>query len=302
MTFIAVQANCLAATDVLPYPMDPQRVKEVCASFCGLSPTTPSCAGHSTCFFSGPNRNPTCACLTGYADGELPGTCVAVVAAGGAPAADLSFLTSLSVSFDDGGGAAMAVSGAATVETDSSVVLTSNQQAAWGAAFLVSRVRLFSYAVKNHSRGREIAFKLSFSFSIAPATDSSGVGKGGLAFVITATEVVFGGDGSTLGYVGMDERSLAVEFDTFQDASGGDPSNSHVGINVGKGGLLSVYVGTAATRPAKPALTRSVSLCDVLKPTFEEATFMVGFTAASSDPPQQHTVLQWSLDTGTYRL
>ncbi|CAI5498243.1 unnamed protein product [Closterium sp. Naga37s-1] len=303
-TFIAVQANCLGAADVPPCPMDPQRVKEVCASFCGLSVNTPSCAGHGTCFFSGPNRIPTCACLTGYADGELPGTCVAAAAAGVTPA-DFSLLTSISVSSGDGGGAEMAVSGAAAVQADSSVVLTSNQQAAWGAAFLVSRVRLFSYAVKNHSNG---------------------VGKGGLAFVLTATDSVPGGDGSTVGYAGMDERSLAVEFDTFQDASSGDPSNSHVGINIGgsvisistaavpglntgstkyawidyspvKGGLLAVYVASAATRPAKPILKRSVSLCDVLKPTFEEATFVVGFTAASSDPPQEHTVLQWSLDT-----
>ncbi|CAI6005594.1 unnamed protein product, partial [Closterium sp. NIES-65] len=325
-TIIAVQANCLGATDVPPCPMDPQRVLEVCASFCGLSPSSPACAGHGVCFYSGPSRIPTCACNTGYANGELSGTCVAIVAAGGAPVEDLSFLTPLSVSCNDGGGAAMAVKGAAATRPDNSVVLTSNEQAAWGAAFLVSRVRLFSYAVKNHSCGREVALKLSFSFSIAPATGSNGVGKGGLAFVIVATDAVPGGDGSTLGYSGMDERSLAVEFDTFKDASSGDPGNSHVGINVGgsvvsistatvpglntgstkhawieyspgKGGLLAVYVGSAATRPAKPALTRRVSLCDVLRPTFEEATFVVGFTAASSDPPQKHTVLQWSLDT-----
>ncbi|CAI7744685.1 unnamed protein product [Closterium sp. NIES-54] len=324
-TFIAVQANCLGAADVPPCLMDPQRVKEVCASFCGLSASTPSCAGHGTCFFSGPNRIPTCACLTGYANGELPGTCMAAAAAGVTPA-DFSFLTSISISSGDGGGAEMAVSGAAAVQADSSVVLTSNQQAAWGAAFLVLRVRLFSYDVKNHSCGREIALKLSFSFSIAPATGSNGVGKGGLAFVLTATDSVPGGDGSTVGYAGMDERSLVVEFDTFQDASSGDPSNSHVGFNIGgsvisiataavpelntgstkyawieyspvKGGLLSVYVASAATRPAKPVLTRRVSLCDVLKPTFEEATFVLGFTAASSDPPKEHTVLQWSLDT-----
>ncbi|CAI7863569.1 unnamed protein product [Closterium sp. NIES-53] len=329
-TFIAVQANCLGAADVPPCLMDPQRVKEVCASFCGLSASTPSCAGHGTCFFSGPNRIPTCACLTGYANGELPGTCMAAAAAGVTPA-DFSFLTSISISSGDGGGAEMAVSGAAAVQADSSVVLTSNQQAAWGAAFLVLRVRLFSYNVKNHSCGREIALKLSFSFSIAPATGSNGVGKGGLAFVLTATDSVPGGDGSTVGYAGMDERSLVVEFDTFQDASSGDPSNSHVGFNIGgsvisiataavpelntgstkyawieyspvKGGLLSVYVASAATRPAKPVLTRRVSLCDVLKPTFEEATFVLGFTAASSDPPKEHTVLQWSLDTCTYWL
>ncbi|CAI5973993.1 unnamed protein product [Closterium sp. NIES-64] len=325
-TFIAVQANCLGATDVPPCPMDPQRVKEVCASFCGLSPTSPACAGHGTCFYSGPSRIPTCACDAGYANGELPGTCVAVPAAGGGAPADFSLLTSISVSCNDGGGAAMAVKGAPAVQPDNSVVLTSNEQAAWGAAFLVSRVRLFSYAVKNHSCGREVALKLSFSFSIAPATGSNGVGKGGFSFVIAARNEVPGGDGSTLGYAGMNERSVAVEFDTFKDASSSDPDSSHVGINVGgsvisvttaavpglntgstkyawidyspgKNGLLSVYVGSAATRPAKPVLKRSVSLCGVLKPTFEEATFVVGFTAASSDPPQQHTVLQWSLDT-----
>ncbi|CAI5465050.1 unnamed protein product [Closterium sp. Yama58-4] len=290
-TIIAVQANCLGATDVPPCPMDPQRVKEVCASFCGLSAATPVCNGHGTCFYSGPNRIPTCACDAG-----------------------------------DGGGAAMAVKGAAAVQPDKSVVLTSNSQAAWGTAFLVSRVRLFSYTVKNHSCGRDIALKLSFSFSLAPATTSNGVGKGGLTFVIAAADAVPGGDGSTLGYSGMSERSIAVEFDTFQDASSSDPDSSHVGINVGgsvvsistaavpglntgstkytwidyspmKGGLLSVYVASAASRPAKPTLKRSVSLCDVLKPTFEQATFVVGFTAASSDPPQKHTVLQWSLDT-----
>ncbi|CAI6005672.1 unnamed protein product [Closterium sp. NIES-65] len=325
-TIIAVQANCLGATYVPPCPMDPQRVTEVCASFCGLSATSLPCAGHGTCFYSGPNRIPTCACNTGYTNGELPGTCVAVAAAGGATPADFSLLTSISVASGDGGGAAMAVSGAAATQPDNSVVLTSNQEAAWGAAFLVSRVRLFSYAVKNHSCGREIALKLSFSFSIAPATASNGVDKGGLAFVIAATNAVPGGDGSTLGYSGMNERSIAVEFDTFQDASSSDPDSSHVGINIGgsvvsistaavpglnsgstkyawidyspgKGGLLAVYVGTTASRPAKPVLRRSVSLCGVLKPTFEDATFVVGFTAASSDPPQKHTVLQWSLDT-----
>ncbi|CAI5465029.1 unnamed protein product [Closterium sp. Yama58-4] len=324
-TIIAVQANCLGTADVPPCPMDPQRVTEVCASFCGLSATSLPCAGHGTCFYSGPNKIPTCACNTGYTNGELPGTCVAVVAAGPTPA-DFSLLTSISVSSGDGGGAAMAVKGAAAAQPDNSVVLTSNSQAAWGAAFLVSRVRLFSYTVKNHSCGREIGLKLSFSFSLAPATGSNNVGKGGLAFVIAAADAVPGGDGSTLGYSGMSERSIAVEFDTFQDASSSDPDSSHVGINVGgsvvsistaavpglntgstkytwidyspmKGGLLSVYVASAASRPAKPTLKRSVSLCDVLKPTFEQATFVVGFTAASSDPPQKQTVLQWSLDT-----
>ncbi|CAI5484432.1 unnamed protein product [Closterium sp. Yama58-4] len=325
-TIISVQANCLGATDMPPCPMDPQRVKEVCASFCGLSATTPVCNGHGTCFYYGPNRIPTCACDTGYTNGELPGTCVAVPAAGGGTPVNFSLLTSLSVSHDDGGGAAMAVHGAEAVQPDNSVVLTSNSQAEWGAAFLVSRVRLFSYTVKNHSCGREIALKLSFSFSLAPAAASNGIGKGGLAFVIAAADTVPGGDGSTLGYSGMSERSVAVEFDSFKDASSNDPDSSHVGINVGgsvvsistaavpglntgstmyawidyspgKGGLLSVFVASAASRPAKPNLKRSVSLCGVLKPTFEDATFVVGFTAASSDPPQKHTVLEWSLDT-----
>ncbi|GJP33724.1 hypothetical protein CLOM_g18244 [Closterium sp. NIES-68] len=327
---IAVQANCLNSSGVPPcttesHSMDPQRVREICASFCSLSPTSPPCGGHGTCFYSGPNKIPTCACHSDYINGEVPGTCVPRATTSGG-ALNISLLTSVSIS-SGGEGAEMGVIGEAAVQPGGGIVLTASQHPSWGAAFLVSPIRLFSYAIRNHSCGRDIAFSLSFSFAITPTAGSSGVGAGGFAFVLSASDTVIGGGGgSTVGYAGMDERSLAVEFDTLKDPSSEDPDNSHIGINIGgsvvsiasvavprlnsgstkyawidytplKGGVLRVFLSSDPSRPTKPTLARSLSLCAVLRPTFEEATFVVGFTGASSDPPQQHVVEQWALDT-----
>ncbi|CAI5484690.1 unnamed protein product [Closterium sp. Yama58-4] len=150
------------------------------------------------------------------------------------------------------------------------------------------------------------------------------------------------GGGGSLGYAGMGERSIAVEFDTAKNTDANDPDSNHVGLRVsgkttsiatakapvtlndGKPkhawvifdptrssssssssgsphgtGLLQVFLSASASpRPSKATLSVQVSLCRYLKPSKQEASFLVGFTASSSDSPQQHSILTWNINAG----
>ncbi|CAI5499543.1 unnamed protein product, partial [Closterium sp. Naga37s-1] len=138
--------------------------------------------------------------------------------------------------------AQIAVKGRAAVASDGTVTLTAaSQPNTWGAAFLQLPVSLFSFALKAGACGRPFAFTVYFSFSILkPATANAAAEAGdGLAFVIAASDAATGGSsgssdgsggGSSLGYAGMDERSIAVEFDTSKSTN--DPDSNHVGLSV----------------------------------------------------------------------
>ena len=65
-------------------------------------------------------------------------------------------------------------------------------------------------------------------------------GADGLAFVLQANGTdVLGGGGGNIGYGGI-SKSLAVEFDTWQNGDIGDPNGNHIGFNI-NGNIRSEY-------------------------------------------------------------
>ncbi|CAI5483660.1 unnamed protein product [Closterium sp. Yama58-4] len=151
----------------------------------------------------------------------------------------------------------------------------------------------------------------------------------------------------------MDERSIAVEFDTFKSTVAKDPDSNHVGFSMrgntssiatakapftlndgkpkqawivfepspsssggaasgsasygssnssgGSTGWLRVFLSAMGSpRLGKAVVAMQVSLCKFLQPSAAEASFLMGFTASSSHSPQQHSILEWNITTGTY--
>ncbi|CAI6005554.1 unnamed protein product, partial [Closterium sp. NIES-65] len=245
---VSVRANCVPQTDPsLTCPEDKQRLPEVCSSFCGLTATDPPCNGHGECLLEGPNKVPVCQCYEGFQIGEYRGSCVPVV--GGSA---LVAMQPVAVP------AALTATGSASVDgVAKSFTLTPLQAGTTGAVFLSEKVPLFSYQLIADGCGRELAFSSSFSFTL---TRTAAAGSEGFAFVIAfdsspPAEAVAGG----MGYAGMAARSVAVEFDTWQDgggpggtsrsknssgSSGGEPGGNHVGVNV-NGSALSVATAAA---------------------------------------------------------
>ncbi|CAI7812929.1 unnamed protein product, partial [Closterium sp. NIES-53] len=353
---ISFRFNCLETPTQgfsCPTPATPsaadaavQRPEELCAAFCGVSAADPPCGGHGACYLDGPSKVPTCDCDSGFVNGELPGSCVAEGSVQGDPV-DIEPTA-----------AQIAVTGKAAVATDGTITLTTSQPNTWGAAFFQLPVSLFSFALKAGACGRPFAFTVYFSFSILkPAAANAAAETGeGFAFVIAASDTVTGGSsgssdgsggGGSLGYAGMDERSIAVEFDTAKSTNANDPDNNHVGLSVkgktssiatatapltlndnapkhawivfnpspssssstsstsgasssarGTGSLQVFLSAKASPQPSKAVLSVQVSLCQYLKPTKQEASFLMGFTASASDSPQQHSILAWTINAG----
>ncbi|CAI5488171.1 unnamed protein product [Closterium sp. Naga37s-1] len=259
---VSVRGNCVSQTDPgLTCPGDKQRHPEVCSSFCGLSASDPPCNGHGECLLEGPNKVPVCQCYEGFQIGEYRGSCVPVV--GGSA---LISLQPVEVP------AALTATGSASVDgVAKSFTLTPLQAGTTGAVFLSEKVPLFSYQLIADGCGRELAFSSSFSFTLTRSAAAGG--SEGFAFVVAfdataPAEVVAGG----MGYAGMAARSVAVEFDTWQDGgasgsggssgtsrsrnnsgggaggggSGGEPGGNHVRVNV-HGSALSVATAAAPT-------------------------------------------------------
>ncbi|CAI5534765.1 unnamed protein product [Closterium sp. Naga37s-1] len=190
------------------------------------------------------------------------------------------------------------------------VTLTNPTAPSRGTFFPKTPLKLFSFNTVRDGCGLEFYFKASFSFIMIPKFGRKG--GNGLAFVVSATSKVATGVTSGVGYAGMDRRSMAVEFDTWQDKENRDTSANHVGINL-KGGpfsnvtanvstplnngrmyfawveyfpaeaeSLKVFLASAfSARPDEPVLSMNLSLCDVLKPTRALSSFYFGFVAAT---------------------
>ncbi|CAI7731710.1 unnamed protein product [Closterium sp. NIES-54] len=315
--YITYHSNCAATpAEDLACADSPQKTDPVCTAFCGVngtaSPPVDACNGHGVCFLDGPSNTPTCLCDDNYVIGEFPGSCVPV--AGGKTEQDLTPT-----------GAMFTATGDASVN-DATLTLTPAQPSKAGSVFLSARVPLFSYQLIGDTCGRQLAFSSSFSFTL---TRPAASGSEGFAFVVAfdATPPVTPVAGG-MGYAGMGERSVAVEFDTSMDAGNSDPDSNHVGINTSgnvtsvvtakpstplndgtpkhvwieygpsSGGSLRVFLSSqASSRPTIPLLSARISLCEELAPSPSEYTFAIGFTAASATQPQSHVVSAWTLST-----
>jgi len=160
--------------------------------------------------------------------------------------------------------------------------------------------------------GVDGAFTIAFSFTM---DEHDWGGADGIAFVLQGeSPMALGEPGSGIGYVGI-EPSIAVEFDTYLNASAPeyDPDANHVGINVNgdpqsfvtytpgfdlkagerryawidyDGATLEVRVSDEAGRPAVASLLFEVDIVELLGSN--EA--YVGFTAATGAASSRHRV------------
>ncbi|CAI6002908.1 unnamed protein product [Closterium sp. NIES-65] len=196
-----------------------------------------------------------------------------------------------------------------------------------GGEFTADPVPLFVYGAGQvvSGCGVQLAFRANFTFSLAP--QSGRAGNNGFAFVVSATDRV--GNGSGVGYGGMDTRSMAVEFDTLRDKLHGDMSTPHVGLNIqgqdqsiaavkspfqltnrkaytawvdyepGEPGTIQVFLAATEVKPAQPLLERRLALCEVLQAGAEQQAFYFGFVASTTVKPfQMHLILKSGVHTG----
>ena len=157
-------------------------------------------------------------------------------------------------------------------------------------------------------------FATTFEFRI---TKTDGWGADGIVFVIQPVSSSSGSSGGGIGYEGI-TPSVGVEFDTFINT--GDPSDSHVGIDLNgvvthpdpgyvsalpvqlddgdkwtawvdyNGQTVEVRTNTTGVRPAEPLLTRDVNVATL----FGQDTAYIGFTSATGGFSAAHDVVSWS--------
>jgi hypothetical protein len=108
-----------------------------------------------------------------------------------------------------------------------------------GSAFLTNPISLLN----------EASFSSFFSFQISNPSgsgDEDGIGADGLVFALQTISNTAGSFGGGLGYSGID-RSLGVEFDTYNNGAGDGSNGNHVGINL-NGSVSSVLIHNEPVR------------------------------------------------------
>jgi glucose/arabinose dehydrogenase len=161
------------------------------------------------------------------------------------------------------------------------------------------------------------SFQTDFGFRLDGAQGTSGAD--GFAFIIQNSNAgetaISSAVGGSLGYTGID-RSVVIEFDTFQNP--GDVSNNHVSVSIngsptalitrnvpfdlnsgadlrawidynGDAQTLAVYVGNSSTKPSTPLLVTTVDLQAIVG-----SQGFLGFTAATGGANNSHRVLDWN--------
>ncbi|KAM0837145.1 hypothetical protein ACQ4PT_061856 [Festuca glaucescens] len=183
------------------------------------------------------------------------------------------------------------------------------------------------------------SFAARFSFVIATQNPGSSGGDGVAFFLSPARNTL----GATGGYLGLFNSSIssaavpnddddnssgpaivAVEFDTMLNADLGDPSDNHVGLDVGSpvsvqavdlagsgivlksGNLTTAWIDyrgadrllevslsvSGGVKPARPVLSVAVDLSPHLV-----GDMYVGFSASTEGSTQQHTIKEWTFRT-----
>ena len=163
-------------------------------------------------------------------------------------------------------------------------------------------------------------FESTFQFQITELVDG---GADGLAFVIQNSSLsALGSTGGNIGYSNI-SNSLAIEFDTWQNAQigNGDPNNNHISVQT-RGTLANssdhiyslgfttipslsnqqIHTAKIAYTPGSlsiflddllnPALTVSVDLANTLN--LDNGKAWLGFTAATGASWENHDIISWS--------
>ncbi|GJP75339.1 hypothetical protein CLOP_g5790 [Closterium sp. NIES-67] len=271
-----------------------QRPAAECAAFCGVSGSSAACSGHGMCYPDGPSLVPTCSCDLGYVQ---PGRIICAA---------------------DGWNRSLPISGPILSPF---TLLTKGTQRETAGIFMAKPVTLFAYpGGPSLGCGVELAFSVNFTFALVPQAGT--VGSNGFAFVIAAKAKVGKPDG--VGYGGVGSRSIAVEFDTFQNVKHRDMSKQHVGLNIngsdeslvavespftltdsniytawvdyepGNRGTIQVFLGDSKEKPEEPLLQRELSLCAVLQAGVQQQAFFFGFVASTTVQPFQKHVIVYS--------
>ncbi|KAL1547305.1 non-specific serine/threonine protein kinase [Salvia divinorum] len=197
-----------------------------------------------------------------------------------------------------------------------------------GRAIYASPVRLF-----DPSSRLPASFETTFSFRIRGGPGEAGPTSGGLSFVIAPDELTTGRPGPWLGMLNDacedGYRVVAVEFDTRMNPEFGDPSDNHVGVNLGSivsaasanassafgvrlndgelhrawisydGANKSLAIRLGPDEKARPENTARFDNID-LSPYLNEYMF-IGFSGSTGDDnhPQIHSVCSWNFTSAT---
>ncbi|WP_214626366.1 S-layer homology domain-containing protein [Paenibacillus agaridevorans] len=190
--------------------------------------------------------------------------------------------------------------------------LTPAAEQKWGTAFNMERVSL-----KN-----DRSFSSYFTFQI---TNGGGYDVGwadGIVFTVQTFSNAAGAAGGGMGYQGI-QQSVGIEFDTWNNGTGGDTNSNHIGINFNgvlggaipvkelststlnmKSGTIHAWVDydginkkieirvnkDSDTRPTEATLAQNnVNLTSILS----SSDVYVGFTAATGGAYQNHDITKW---------
>jgi hypothetical protein len=188
-----------------------------------------------------------------------------------------------------------------------------------GGSFVFGTV--FSTTQLQASTGFSTAFQWRIN-DPAGISDGAAVGADGLVFTVQTESSSAGQAGEGIGYQGI-TPSVAVKFDTFQNAANNDPSSNYIGVatdgdinnadypggqtNVAtnfdngtiwsawvdyNGSALSVYAVDANTtvKPSTPLLTYTVNIPSILG----QDNAFVGFTSADGASSENTYLLDWT--------
>ena len=194
------------------------------------------------------------------------------------------------------------------------VLRLTNNLSQSGSAFLSDPIAL------EDGSGFQASFSTAFTFQMSNPNgigDGDGTGADGIAFLVQTVSNSAGGSGGGIGYQGI-PKSLAIEFDTYNNGSWDDFSNNHVGINLGgnidsavqttvtprfnngaiwdawvdydgDAQLLEVRVSETPARPAAALLSHTVDLPALLA----QPEAYVGFTSGTGAGSNYHDIRSW---------
>ncbi|HBJ38595.1 MAG TPA: sugar dehydrogenase [Planctomycetaceae bacterium] len=181
----------------------------------------------------------------------------------------------------------------------------------------VNSVRGSAYFAAPMPINATTSFQTEFGFRIDGGQGTSGAD--GFAFIIqnsaAGNAALSSSVGGSLGYTGID-RSVVIEFDTFQNP--GEVSSNHVSVSIngsptalitrnsaidfngganlrawidynGDAQTLAVYVSNSATKPTTPLMVANVDLQGVVG-----NQGFLGFTAATGGANNNHRILDWN--------